>query len=67
VVLVVESGVTARRGLLRAHRILEGAGVKILGTVLNKYDPDREGYYGYYGSYYSGSGYTHTYYGSKDT
>ena len=41
--------------------------MKILGTVLNKYDPDREGYYGYYGSYYSGSGYTHTYYGSKDT
>jgi capsular exopolysaccharide synthesis family protein len=63
VVLVVESGVTARRGLSRAQRILESAGVKILGTVLNKWDARAEGYYAYYGSYYRG--YYGSYYGSK--
>jgi capsular exopolysaccharide synthesis family protein len=63
VVLVVESGVTARRGLLRAHRILESAGGKILGTVVNKWDARREGYYAYYGSYYRG--YYRSYYDGK--
>jgi capsular exopolysaccharide synthesis family protein len=63
VVLVVESGVTARRGLARAQKILETAGGKILGTVLNKWDARREGYDAYYGSYYSG--YYRSYYGSK--
>jgi capsular exopolysaccharide synthesis family protein len=58
VVLVVESGVTARRGLLRAHKILESAGGRILGTVVNKWDARREGYYAYYGSNY------HSYYRS---
>jgi capsular exopolysaccharide synthesis family protein len=48
VVLVVESGVTATRALLRAHRVLESAGGKILGTVLNKWDAKREGVYGYH-------------------
>jgi Mrp family chromosome partitioning ATPase len=64
VVLVVESGVTARRGLTRAHKILEGAGGRILGTVLNKWDARREGYYAYYGSYYHG--YYRSHYDSKD-
>ena len=58
VVLVVESGVTARRGLLRAYKILQSAGGRILGTVVNKWDARREGYYAYYGSYY------HSYYRS---
>ena len=61
-VLVVESGVMARRGLVRAHKILESAGGRILGGVLNKWDARSEGYYAYYGSYYRG--YYRAYYGS---
>jgi capsular exopolysaccharide synthesis family protein len=61
-VLVVESGVMARRGLVRAHRILESAGGRILGGVLNKWDARSEGYYAYYGSYYRG--YYRAYYGN---
>jgi len=64
VVLVVESGVTARRALVRAHRILGSAGGRILGTVVNKWDARTEGYYSYYGSYYRG--YYRSYYSSKD-
>jgi capsular exopolysaccharide synthesis family protein len=64
VVLVAESGVTSRRALVRAHKILESAGGRILGTVLNKWDARHEGYYGYYGSYYRG--YYRSYYSSKD-
>jgi capsular exopolysaccharide synthesis family protein len=63
VVLVVESGVTARRALVRAHKILESTGGRILGAVLNKWDARDEGYYGYYGSYYHG--YYRSYYDSK--
>jgi capsular exopolysaccharide synthesis family protein len=62
VVLVVESGATARRGLRRAQKILESSGGRILGTVLNKWDARKEGYYSYYGSYYKG--YYRRYYGA---
>jgi Mrp family chromosome partitioning ATPase len=65
VVLVVESGVAARRGLARAQKILDSAGGRILGAVLNKWDARSEGYYAYYGSYYRGY-YHRSYYGSKD-
>ena len=61
-VLVVESGVMARRGLLRANKILHSAGGRVLGAVLNKWDARSEGYYAYYGSYYRG--YYRSYYGS---
>jgi capsular exopolysaccharide synthesis family protein len=64
VVLVVESGVTARRALVRAHKILESAGGRILGSVLNKWDERDEGYYSGYGSYYYA--YDRSYYRSKD-
>jgi capsular exopolysaccharide synthesis family protein len=64
VVLVVESGVTARRALVRAHKILESAGARILGSVLNKWDARDEGYYSGYGSYYYA--YDRSYYRSKD-
>jgi capsular exopolysaccharide synthesis family protein len=64
VVLVVESGVTARRALLRAHKILESSGGIILGTVLNKWDVRNEGYYSGYGSYYYG--YDRSYYSTYD-
>ena len=49
VILVAESGATARAALVRAHRVLEGAGANILGCVLNKLDLK---YDGHYGSYY---------------
>jgi capsular exopolysaccharide synthesis family protein len=65
VLLVVESGVTNRRGLVRAQKILESTGTRILGTVLNKWDARAEGYYAYYGSYYRGYYDRHSYYKDK--
>jgi capsular exopolysaccharide synthesis family protein len=53
VILVVASGSTARGALTRAHRILENAGARILGMVLNKVDMRFDTYYGsYYGPYH---------------
>ncbi len=65
VILVVESGVMARRGLLRAQKILASSGGRVLGAVLNKWDARSEGYYAYYGSYYRG--YYRSYYDSYHT
>jgi capsular exopolysaccharide synthesis family protein len=56
VVLVVESGVTTSGAVIRAHKILESAGGRILGTVLNKLDLSHDGYYG---SYYRSSHYSY--------
>jgi capsular exopolysaccharide synthesis family protein len=55
VVMVVECESTTRAALNRACRIIEHSGGKILGTVLNKVDTRRDGYYGYryYHGYYS--------------
>jgi capsular exopolysaccharide synthesis family protein len=53
VVLITESGVTPRGGLMRSASILESAGARILGVVLNKFDPRQQGYYGNYGYYYT--------------
>jgi succinoglycan biosynthesis transport protein ExoP len=52
VVLVAESGRTAQVALLRTRSILENAGARILGVVLNKLDLRQLGYYGYYSYYY---------------
>ena len=52
VAFVVESGVTARGAVVRARKVLENAGARILGLVLNKVDVRHNGYYGYYGHYY---------------
>jgi capsular exopolysaccharide synthesis family protein len=53
VVLIAESGRTHRAALMRTRAILENAGARILGVVLNKLDMRRESYYGYgYGNYY---------------
>jgi len=49
VVLVVESGVTVRGALLRAHALLENAGGRVLGVVMNKVDFRHDAYY--YASY----------------
>ncbi len=57
VVLVVESGATQRKAVLRAHKVLENAGTKILGVVVNKMDLRNDSYYAYgYKAYY------HSYY-----
>jgi capsular exopolysaccharide synthesis family protein len=55
VILVVECEVTTRAALSRACGVIEHAGGKILGTVLNKVDTRRDGYYGYryYHGYYT--------------
>ncbi len=60
VVVVIESSVTERDALVRAFRMLETAGAKVLGTVVNKVDFKRDGCYGssyraYYGSHNSDS------------
>jgi len=62
VILVVESGATARAALTRSYQILQSAGARILGVVLNKVDLRRDGYYG---SYYRSHYYYH-YYGYSD-
>jgi capsular exopolysaccharide synthesis family protein len=58
VVLVVESGVTASGAVVRAHKTIESAGGRILGTVLNKLDLSHDGYYG---TYYRSSHYPYYY------
>jgi capsular exopolysaccharide synthesis family protein len=54
VILVVESGLTPRKAVMRSCRVLQGAGARILGVALNKVDLRYGGYYGsyYYGGYY---------------
>ena len=53
VVLIAESGRTHRAALMRTRAILENAGARILGVVLNKLDMRRDNHYGYgYGNYY---------------
>ncbi len=60
VILVVESGVTVRGALLRAHSLIDGAGGRLLGVVMNKVDLRHDAYYyssrtRYYHSYYDAS------------
>jgi capsular exopolysaccharide synthesis family protein len=66
VVMIVECEMTTRAALSRACRVIEHAGGRILGTVLNKVDVRRDGYYGYryYHGYYSYS--NNTYYSSNN-
>jgi capsular exopolysaccharide synthesis family protein len=67
VLMVVECEKTTRAALSRACRVIDHAGGKILGTVLNKVDVRRDGYYGY--RYYHGY-YTYTnksYYAETDS
>ncbi|HUZ46438.1 MAG TPA: polysaccharide biosynthesis tyrosine autokinase [Terriglobia bacterium] len=61
VILVVESGVTPRNALVRSFRMLQDAGGRVLGTVINKMDLRHDGYYGYsyrhyYGTYHHAEG-----------
>ena len=55
VIMVVACESTSRAALNRACRVVEHSGGRILGTVFNKVDDRRDGYYGhrYYHGYYS--------------
>jgi capsular exopolysaccharide synthesis family protein len=55
VIMVVACESTSRAALSRACRIVEHSGGRILGTVFNKVDDRRDGYYGYryYHGYYT--------------
>ena len=56
VILVIESGGTARGAALRARRLLDSAGARVLGMAINKVNLRHEAYYGYnYRSYYQAS------------
>lgn len=57
VILVVESGVTVRGALLRAHSLIDSAGGRMLGVVMNKVDLRHDAYY-----YASRTRYYHAYY-----
>jgi capsular exopolysaccharide synthesis family protein len=63
-ILVVESEATVRGALLRTHHILENAGGKILGVVMNKVNLERDGYY-YYGRHHHR--YQYSYYGDDSS
>ncbi|MGA8028096.1 MAG: polysaccharide biosynthesis tyrosine autokinase [Bryobacteraceae bacterium] len=52
VVMVAASEITPRPALVRAYRVINLAGGKVLGAVLNKVDSRRDGYYGHYRYYY---------------
>jgi len=58
VILVIESGSTVRGAAVRARRLLDSAGARVLGVVMNKINLRHDGYYGdsyrrYYQSYRS--------------
>jgi succinoglycan biosynthesis transport protein ExoP len=65
VIMVVESDKTSRAALNRACRVMEHSGGRIVGTVFNKVDTRRDGYYGYryYHGYYTRSA---SYYNDKN-
>ena len=57
VILVIESESTARGAVVRARRLLESAGARVLGVVMNKVNLRHDGYYGYsYRRYYQSYG-----------
>jgi succinoglycan biosynthesis transport protein ExoP len=62
VILVVESGVTVRGALLRAHSLVDNAGGRLLGVVMNKVDLRHDAYY-----YASRTRYYHAYYDAAAT
>jgi succinoglycan biosynthesis transport protein ExoP len=52
VILVVRSGVTMRDDAASALEKFEHDGVRVLGTILNDFDPVKQGQSSYYRSYY---------------
>ena len=59
VLLVVHSGQSSRKVVMRARKLLQDVGARIIGVVLNKADPSSHTDY-YYNSYYS-----HYHYGAE--
>jgi capsular exopolysaccharide synthesis family protein len=55
-ILVLDSGSTRRPAAMRAMEQLTGVGAKVLGVVLNRVKPGRDGYYYYYHYYYNDGG-----------
>ena len=53
VILVFRAGVTNLEQAQAAHEIFVHDRVRVLGTILNDFDPGREGKSGYYKSYYN--------------
>lgn len=53
-ILVAQPGSTTRSALARVHRILESAGTRVMGVVLNRVTPQNTNYhdYGYYDTRY---------------
>jgi capsular exopolysaccharide synthesis family protein len=61
VVFVARSGQTTREAVVAAHQRFAEDGTRVLGTILNGWDPRKAtgGYYGYHhGSYYGGRKYS---------
>jgi capsular exopolysaccharide synthesis family protein len=48
VIIVAESQSTTRAAISRANKMITLSGGRVLGTVLNKVDARRDGYYGHY-------------------
>ncbi len=51
-ILVFRAGVTTREEATSARDLFDHDGVRLVGTILNDFDPVREGKSTYYGSYY---------------
>jgi polysaccharide biosynthesis transport protein len=51
-ILVLRAGITTREEAGTARDLFEHDGVRLVGTILNDFDPVREGKAGYYHSYY---------------
>jgi succinoglycan biosynthesis transport protein ExoP len=58
VILVVRAGKTTRDAAVAARQRFSEDGTKLLGTILNDWNPrhSRDGYYGYYNGYYRNYG-----------
>jgi capsular exopolysaccharide synthesis family protein len=52
ILFVLASAGTREPSAIHAKDVIENAGGRILGVVLNKFVPERSGYYSYYGYHY---------------
>jgi Mrp family chromosome partitioning ATPase len=53
VILILRAGVTTREQGIAARDLFDHDRVPILGTILNDFNPSKEGHSGYYKSYYA--------------
>ncbi len=52
-ILILRSGVTTREEAMNARDLLDHDQVRVMGTVLNDFDPVKHGQYNYYKSYHA--------------